>query len=307
MAIKTLTHNKLTWISIDQVDAKAMNFLKKEYPHFHSLDFEDVETEQQTPKVDVYKDYLFIVLQFPHWDAESKMVIPHEIDIFIGDNFLITIQSTRSKELKDFFYGCMNNESVKEEWMIKNSGYLLYEVMDALFHNTRPILNNIGKNLNMLEQEIFSGNRQSRAILGLGVYRRNILNFRRIVDPERQIISSLPNHQKSFLGAELKIYFEDITDYLNNLWSIVNAYKDAIDGLHVTVESLLNRRVNKIISALTVISVSILPLNLLSGIYGMNIDGLPFAHNPAWVWGMFGGLSIIIIALILIMKRQEWL
>lgn len=307
MAIKTLVHNKLTWTSIDQVDAEAMNFLKKEHPRFHPLDFEDVETEQQTPKVDVYKDYLFIVLQFPHWDAESKTVVPHEIDIFIGDNYLITIQSTRSKELKNFFYRCMNNENVKDEWMTRNSGYLLYEVIDALFHNTRPILNNIGKNLTALEQEIFSGNQQSRAILGLGMHRRNILNFRRIVDPERQIISSLPNHQKSFLGAELEIYFEDITDYLNNLWSVVNSYKDTIDGLHVTVESLLNRRVNKVISALTVISVALLPLNLLSGIYGMNIDGLPFANNPAWVWGMFGGLATIIIALIFIMKRQKWL
>jgi Mg2+ and Co2+ transporter CorA len=87
----------------------------------------------------------------------------------------------------------------------------------------------------------------------------------------------------------------------------VNAYKDTIDGLHVTVESLLNRRVNKIISALTVISVGLLPLNLLSGIYGMNIAGLPFAENPMWVWTMFAGLSAIIIAIIIIMKRQKWL
>lgn len=306
MAIKILSHNKLTWVNIDQVDDEARKYLR-EHHSFHPLDMEDVETEQHAPKIDAYKEYLFIVLQFPQWDAAEKTVMAQEIDMFIGNNYLVTIQKTKSKEVKNFFYRCMNNQSVKDDWMNQTSGYLLYELIESLFHSTRPILNNIGKNISALEQEIFSGNQQSRAILGLGMHRRNVLNFRRILDPERQIMSSLYNYQKPFLGPELHIYFEDITDYLNNLWSIVNAYKDTIDGLHVTVESLLNRRVNKVISALTIISVSLLPLNLLSGIYGMNIAGLPFANDPIWVWAMFAVLAAMILAIIFIMKRQKWL
>lgn len=306
MAIKRLTHDKLTWVNIDQIDDEARAHLREQYA-FHPLDLEDIETEQLTPKVDAYKDYLFIVLQFPQWDANDRTVVAQEIDLFIGDNFLITVQKNKSKELKNFFYRCMNNESVKTDWMGQSSGYLLYELVESLFHSTRPILNNIGKNISALEKKIFSGNQQSGAILELGMQRRNVLNFRRILDPERQIISSMYNYQKPFLGPELHIYFEDIADYLNNLWSIVNAYKDTIDGLHVTVESLLNRRINKIISTLTIISVSLLPLNLLSGIYGMNIAGLPFANDPKWVWIMFAGMSLVIIAIILIMKRQKWL
>lgn len=307
MAIKTLTHNNaLTWINIDQVDAEAKAYLAKHHA-FHPLDLEDVETEQQTPKVDVYRDYIFVVFLFPHWDPDIRAVVANEIDMFIGENYVITIQSTKSKELKNLFYRCMNSSNVQEEWMSRGSGYLLYSVLEAMFHNTRPILNNIGKQIASLERQIFSGNQQSSAILELGNQRRNVLSFRRIVEPERQLIGTIANAQKPFLSPELHIYFDDITDYANNLWSIVNAYKDTLDGLHVTVESLLNRRVNKVISALTVISVALLPLNLLSGIYGMNIDRLPFAHNPTMVWGMFAALSTIIIAIIIVMKRQKWL
>jgi magnesium transporter len=165
----------------------------------------------------------------------------------------------------------------------------------------------MGKQIASLERQIFSGNQQSSAILALGTQRRNVLSFRRIIEPERQLLGTIANAQKPFLSPDLHLYFDDVTDYANNLWNIINAYKDTIDGLHVTVESLLNRRVNKIISALTVISVALLPLNLLSGIYGMNIDGLPFAHTPSLVWGMFAALSVVIIALIIIMKRQKWL
>jgi Mg2+ and Co2+ transporter CorA len=75
----------------------------------------------------------------------------------------------------------------------------------------------------------------------------------------------------------------------------------------VTVESLINQRTNKVISSLTVISVSLLPLTLLSGIYGMNIANLPFADNPKWVWMMFGGLALFIIGIIIAMKKKRWL
>ncbi len=305
MGFKTITHNKLTWVNIDQIDDDARKHLAERYA-FHPLDLEDVEADQHTPKIDAYKEYLFIVLQFPQWDTTDRAIVAQEIDMFIGDNFLITIQKNKSKELKNFFYRCMNNDSLRNDWMSQNSGYLLYELVESLFHSTRPILNNLGKNISNLEQKIFSGNQQSGAILELGMHRRNVLTFRRILDPERQIISSLYNYQKPFLGPELHIYFEDITDYLNNLWSIVNTYKDTIDGIHVTVESLLKRRANKIITVLTVIQTVFTPPALYAAIYGMNVN-LPYAQHPSVIWWSMGIITVFSIILMIILQRRRWL
>ena len=139
----------------------------------------------------------------------------------------------------------------------------------------------------------------------LARHRRNILNFRRIIDPQRYLVANLSHTRKSFLNEEMSLYFDNVNDYLSKLWSIVEAYKDTLNGLHVTVESLVNQRTNKLISSLTVISVSLLPLTLLSGIYGMNIDRLPFAHQPIFVWGIFVALGLFILLLITIMRRQR--
>lgn len=306
MAIKIIKQDKLQWVNIDQVNEEALTFLKENY-NFHHLDLEDIQSESQTPKIDTYKNYLFIVLQFPHWQAATNTVIPYEVDMFIGENFLITIQHSKVKEMKHFFYKCMKNRKTKKDWMSSTPEYLLYRLVESLFHNSRFILNNMGKQISRLESDVFAGDQDTEIIKELAIHRRNVLSFRRIIDPERHLIATLSHMKKPFFNEQISLYFDNVVDYLNKLWVILETYKDTINGLHVTVESLINRRTNKVISALTVISVSLLPLTLLSGIYGMNIENLPFAHNPVWVWIMFGLLAFTILLSIFIMRKKKWL
>lgn len=306
MSIKTLKTKRLTWINIDKLDNEALKFLKDNY-QFHHLDYEDLQGEAQTPKIDVYKNYLFIIFQFPHWNPETKKVISNELDVFIGDDYLITIQHSKTKEMKNFFYRCMKNKKVKSDWMTHSPGFLLYRLIEGLFKNSRPILNNFGKQISLLEDQIFAGEQDTKIIQMLAVHRRNIMNFRRIIDPQRYIIGNLSHIRKPFLDESMSLYFDDVNDYLSKLWSVVDTYKDTINGLHTTTESLINQKTNKVISALTVISVALLPLTLLSGIYGMNIVGLPHAKNPIWVWAMFGGLLGLILIAIAVMRKKKWL
>lgn len=306
MAIKELKQKNLKWINIDQVDAEALTYLKTNY-NFHQLDFEDIQSESQTPKIDTYKNYLLIVLQFPQWKGSTQTVGSQEIDIFIGDGYLITIQHSKSKEMKNFFYRCMKNANVKRDWMSNDSGYLLYKLLESLFKNSQPALNAIGKQLSHIEDEIFDGSQDPAVVKRLAQHRRNILQFRRILDPQRYLVSTLSHTRRPFLDESLGIYFDDVQDYLNKLWAIVDSYKDTVEGLHVTVESLITHRTNNVIGALTIISVALLPLTLLSGIYGMNVDSLPYADKPLFVWGMFGVLGIVIVGAIVFMKRKRWI
>lgn len=306
MPIKVIKQQNLTWVNVDNVDNEALKYLRDNY-NFHHLDLEDIQGESETPKIDVYKNYLFIVLQFPHWNSDTLTVMPVEIDVFVGENYLITIQHSKTKEMKNFFYRCMKNKKIKGDWMSQSSGYLLYKLMEALFRNSQPILNNIGKRLNELEKAVFEGEQDTQIIKLLAIHRRNILHYRRILDPQRYLVATLSHTRKPFLDENLSLYFDDVNDYLSKLWAIIETYKDAINGLHVTVESLINQRTNKVIGALTVISVSLLPLTLLSGIYGMNISGLPFAKNPSFVWGMFLTLAVGIVVLIVVMRKRKWL
>ncbi len=305
MSIKIIKEKHLTWINISKIDEKTITYLHDNY-QFHHLDLEDIQSESQTPKIDVYKNYLFLVLHFPQWKNNNKKIITHEVDIFVGDNYLITVQHGKNKEIKNFFYKCMNNRKLKNNWMSKNSGFLLYKLLEALFAQSRPILNNIGRQIAGIENEIFAGAQDIHIIKLLAIHRRNILHLRRIIDPQKYLIANLSNIRKSFLDESLMLYFDNVRDFLDKMWSIIETYRDSIDGLHLTVESLINQRTNKVIGMLTVISVALMPLTLLSGIYGMNIANLPYAHQPQYVWLIFIILSILILVIIYIMKKRRW-
>jgi magnesium transporter len=306
MSVKQIKQAGLTWTNISNVNEESLKFLEENF-NFHHLDIKDIKSESQNPKLDTYKDYLFLIVHFPQWNIKSKKITSHEIDIFVGPDFLITIQQGKNKEVKNFFYRSMNNRRTRNEWINKSPGFLLYKILEELFSQSRIMINSLGKQISNSENEVFSDNQDTNLIRELAIHRRNVLNLKRILDPQRFLIASLSNIRKPFLDESLSIYFDDIKDYLDNLWVIVDSYKETIDGLHITVESLINQKTNKVINYLTVISVSLLPLTLLSGIYGMNIEGLPYAHKPIFVWGLFVAILLLILGLIGFMRKKKLL
>lgn len=305
MSIKEIKQKNLRWINVSEVGPDALAYLKDNF-QFHPLDLEDVMGESQTPKIDIYKEYLFLILHFPEWKAENKKVLAHEIDFFVGPEYLITIQNGKDKEVKDFFYNCINNKAIRTEWMNQSSGYLLYRLLEALFSRTRPLLNDIGKQISDAENKIFAGNQDVSIIRLLSAHRRNVQTIRRMIDPQRYLMSNLSHIRKLFLDEQLSVYFDNLKDYLDKLWSIADSYKETIESLHHTVESILNQTTNKVLETLTFISVALLPLTLFSGIYGMNIAGLPFAEDPTGVWILFSVLTVFVIGIIVYMKKR-WL
>lgn len=304
MSIKEIKYGNLSWINISSINPESVAYLKKNYK-FHHLDLEDIQSESQIPKLDIYKNYVFLILHFFNWKANHKKINHHEVDFFIGENYLITVQHGKNKEIKNFFYRCMNNKSLKEDWMTKSSGYLLYKLLNSLLNQSQQVLNEIGKQINEVENQIFAGEQDLKIIRLLAFHRRNVLNSRRILDPQRYLVANLSHIRKDFLDESLSVYFDDIKDNLDKLWAIVDTFKETIDGLHLTVESIVDQRTNKVIGVLTIISVGLMPLTLLSGIYGMNIV-LPFQDRPEIVLTFFSTVIFAIICLILILKKRKW-
>ncbi len=306
MSVKEIKQGNLTWTHISTVDAEAIEHLRKNFK-FHSLDIEDIRTEHPTPKLDVYKNYLFLILQFPHLRIPNEKIVSHEISIFIGDGFLLTIQESKNREVKNLFYRCANNRKIRSEWMEGNSGFLLYKILEELFSEVGTSLTLVGKQLHEIENEVYKEDEQTvQEIKQLGQNRRNVFTIRRIIDPQRFIISTLSHTRRPFLDESLSIYFDDIRDLLDRLWAVVESYSQTSGVLHSTIESINNQRTNKIISSLAIISVSFMPLTLLTGFYGMNIT-LPLQNNATPIFGIFAALALTTILIIYILKQKRWL
>ena len=145
----------------------------------------------------------------------------------------------------------------------------------------------------------------AKIVKDLAQARRNVLAFRAMMDPQRSVFKRIVILKKDYLSTDLANYFDDINDFIGRIYTNLTNLKELISGLHETNESLSSYRLNKVMKVLAIFSVAMLPLTLLTGIYGMNLSNLPLIHNESLVWYIFGGVAIIIIALFAYFKHKD--
>jgi len=303
MALKTKKYNNITWINIVEPDASDLQHIAEKYK-FHLLDIKDVKGEAQRSKIDVYLNYAFIVLQFPVTYKDSYILGSHELDIFLGKDYIITIQKKKLKSLNQFFYKVGNNKKLLAEIFSRQAAYILYHILENQYRSSFGIIDWLSKEINRLEQEVYDEN-PKRAVKELAQLRRNVLSYKSLIDPQRFVAQTLATVKKDYLSGDLENYFDDILDYIQRIYSALLNDKELIDGLHETNESLATFRLNRVMKILTIFSVSMLPLTLLTGLYGMNLETLPLIHNEQLVWYIFGGLVALIVIIFIWLKKKD--
>jgi magnesium transporter len=156
---------------------------------------------------------------------------------------------------------------------------------------------------------IFSENAR-QTVQEISLIRRDIIAFRRVIKPQISVIASLDRRAQALLpllGEDLSEYFGDLNDHLAKIWDTLEDYKDVIEGLSDTYNSLTSTRINDVIKVLTILSVILLPLTLVSGIYGMNFAVLPGAEHPYGFWITLGIMGVIVLAMLAYFKFRRWI
>ncbi len=302
--LQSLTWGELTWVNIENPTEKETEYLAQNYP-FHPLDLDDCLSRIQRPKIDKYKDYLFLVFHFPVFHKEARVNKASQLSVFIGPNYLITLHKGELKPLVKLFKECEIDEESRQENFSEGSGYLLYRIIDRLVDYCIPISNKILDNIEEVEDEIFSNTRRSQ-IKEISVLRRDIIAFRRIIWPMRAVIGSLEPNVRRFTKTDLSVYFGDTVDHLDRIWDALDEYKELIEGLNDTHDSLMTNRTNTIIRLLTIISTILLPTTLIASIWGMNI-GLPFQNSSYSFIYIVLVMAGIIGGMLYFFRRKKWL
>jgi magnesium transporter len=296
----------LTWIHLDQPTPLQASELAERFG-WHPLDVEDVLSRRQRPKVDEYPEegYLFGVLHFPVYDKIVQRLNAGELDVFLGENYLVTLPSVELLPVTRLFRRCEDDEAFREQLFSKGSGRLLYELLDDLFDYCFPILDKIGYKLDSLEDDVFEG-RSEEVVRDISNVKQEIISYRKIIKPERATLRVLERRVERFLPEELELYFDDIVDAAERIWDILDNYKEVVEALEDTNESVISHRQNDVLRILTVFSVVLLPLTLITGFFGMNVDFPGF--GTAWAfWTIFGLMAAALVTLVAFFRLKRWL
>lgn len=304
--IKQINFNGLTWIDITKPTKKEIDMLEEKY-EFHELPLEDCLAEHQRSKVDEYDDYCFIVMHFPRYRKDTMRLDSEEIDIFLGHNYLITLHEGELKPLVAFSNICHSKQEVRENFMSEGSALLLYEIIKRLFDYCFPMLDKIGTMLDVLNKKIFR--EQTKAMLEeISIAKMQIINYRRILKPLRPVILILERVIRKYLPEDMEMYFDDITDKAEKIWDMLENYKEVVEAIDATYESLTSHRMNNLMRTFTTLQVIAFPMTLVSGLFSMNVKGIPMAELSYAFWVVFGMIfmPMAVIGLLMIVKRNKW-
>jgi len=298
--IESLSWGGLTWTDIAPPTEKETEYLAQNFP-FHPLDLDDTLSRIQRPKIDEYKEYLFLVFHFPIYRKAERVLTSSQVSVFIGPNYLITLHKGELKPLVKLFKECRIDEESRREYLSQGSGFLLYRILDRLVDYCLPILNKVGSGIEEVEDTIFS-DRKRGAIREISRLRRDIIAFRRIIWPMRAVIGSLEPKVRRFVKKDLAVYFGDMVDHLDRIWDGLDEYKEIIEGLSDTYDSLATNRTNEVVRILTIIATILLPVTVVASIYGMNIS-LPFMHSDYALLYVFLIMLVVIGGILYFLRR----
>jgi magnesium transporter len=304
--IAELEFGGLTWIHLDTPTQDEAEALAERFG-WHALDVEDVISKRQRPKVDDYVDdgYLFAVLHFPVYDKSIGRLNAAELDVFLGPDYLVTLPTVELLPVTRLFRRCAEDDELRESLFTKGSGRLLYEVLDDLFDYCFPILDKIGHKLDVIEDEVFEG-RSEEVVRDISNVKQEIISYRKIIKPERPTLRVLEGHVERFLPEELELYFDDIVDAAERIWDLLDNYKEVVEALEDTNEAVISHRQNRILQILTIFSVVLLPLTLISGIFGMNVNFPGYGTHTAF-WIIVGGMIVTIVGMLGFFRWKRWL
>ena len=272
---------------------------------FHPLSVEDAMSARQYPKVEAYDGYLYAILHGIdfHGEREAGGFETHDVDFFIGPNYLVTVHDGHSRTLAELKEHATRNQRLLSEGPVA----LFYRIVDSMVDHYRPEVDKLEDRLDGLENAIFD-TADPVLVRRILAEKRQVAALRRVIIPQRDVIARLARRDFVDISTEMSFHFRDIYDHLVRLADDGLMFQDRITGILDAHLSNVSNRLNQVMKVLTVVATIFMPLTLLTGIYGMNVplpkfpggDGLQF-------WWLAGLMSAVVVSMLAMFRRKDWI
>ena len=268
--------NKVRWIDFDSPDEKCLKQLKKEF-QLHPLILEEFVAPTLRPKAVEYDSCLYLAIHIPLFDVNLKTTYPAEVDIVLTKDTLITAHNKDIYQLTGLLNKLGTDPEKKTIFENKTPGALLHYLIETLFESCFPKLDHITKKLDYIEDEIFAGH-EKEMVLEISLVKRDILNFRRTMKPQKSVIESLAQRDFKLIESGLKPYYQDLIGTNIRIWNNLESLKENIESMEETNNSLLSNKLDLTMKVLTIFSAIMLPMTVYSNILAMSAD-IPFGKS----------------------------
>jgi magnesium transporter len=290
------------WVDLDQPTPDESRILSDVF-HFHELAVEDALMELHHPKIESYGDYLYLILHGIDFSASEHCFRTKDIDFFLGAQFLVTVHPGVSRSIGKVSNACSRDQRILAE----GPGMLLYRIVDTMVDNYRPEVEKLSETLDELEEEVFDKPNPSLARRILN-FKKDISSLRQVVLPQRDVVGRLARREFPLISEQLAYGFRDVHDHLVRLSDEAMFFQDRITSILDAHLSAVSNSLNQVMKVLTIIATLFMPLTVLTGMYGMNVN-LP--HLPGGVdaqfWWILGIMLAMSGGMLAYFRQKRWI
>jgi magnesium transporter len=282
------------WVDADVTDMELLTPLI----HLHELAVEDMlHEEEQRPKIEVYDNHYFIVINSIRYDDEQ--IFLRALNIFLGSYYIITVTKQKINEIRS-----VKPVLLKEE--VDAPDRFLYHLVDLVMDNYFVVSDRIEARIEKLEEDILMHTKKSHLseIISL---RSEILWLKKVLGPQKDLIMTLNKRDLKLINDQLQKYFSDIYENAVKIAETFETFRDLMGNLREAYQSSLANRANDIMRVFTALTTIFMPLTFITGIYGMNFDDIPLLHESYGNYIIIGSMGIVGVSMFFLFRKKGWL
>jgi magnesium transporter len=288
------------WMDLEDPSPEEVRLLGPDLFDFHPLAIEDCLHSQSRPKVDDYDDYLYMA--FHAWKKVDDEVRLEEVDFFLGKNYVVSyhVEPRTSRS-------ALADRIEKDPKLVLGSGadILLHQILDLMVDKYDMVVDSVDEKVAALQDEILESPQDGtlRRILEL---KKVLQELFRMIRHQRDVMSSLSREGHPMISKKARTFFRDVYDHVVRVHDTVEGLRDEIAGARDAYLAMMSNRVNGVMKGLSLVATIILPLTLVTGVYGMNFAEMPFLHHPAGFWLTCGAMSALGAGMFWWFRRKGW-
>jgi len=275
----------------------------------HPLALEDVVNIGQRPKFEEYEDQLFVVLSQPIF--REGLATTEQVSLFLGEGYVVSFHHGADDPFAPVRRR-LQNHTIRG----RGADYVFYTLLDMVVDQGFPVLEGLSERLEAMETELLERlDTSTRQILqGIHEVKRELLLLRRVLWPQRDLLSQLSRETVPLIGAEVRPYLRDCHDHATQIVDLVETYREMSTTMLEVYLTGVSNRLNESMRFLTIIATLFIPLTFIVGVYGMNFGGAsdsPWAMPELkWHYGyplVWLAMIAVAIAMLLFFRRRRWL
>ena len=291
----------ITWINVEGLRKDDVGKLCNHFG-IHTLIVEDILSFGQRPKMDELNSIMFCLMSMLYYDKNTG-IESEQVSIVLGKNFVITFQEDPSKDVFDTLREKLKLDTSKVRQ--NGSDFLFYTLIDTIVDHYFIVMEEVGEKIELLEEEVIR-NANTRSLARINILRKEMIILKRSVTPVRDIIGGILRTDSDLIDEKTEKYFKDVYDHIVQAGDMAENYRDMMMNLQDLYLNNVNLKTNEAMKVMAVVTSVLAPATVIGGIFGMNFDVIPFAHQ---LWGFYLAIFfmlVIPVIMLIIFKKRGW-